>query len=347
MVAPSLFNPWQSRVFRLDRKAVPAFAWQLATLIVVFAMGVHSQTLAQSRLAQSSSRSSQYNPASSPLTGSQSMSVYPAPRSQVPHSQVSRVQASGRQASPSQAVPTRLASTVQAVSDPAGYRVIRDRQPATNHLASLSQPTTPSQRTASAQRIDGVSLDEAALKQSTIEKASLSRTTELPATAPTSTETSATDGFPDLLAGDEVEQTKTSFVDGLLKGDFATGPMVRTGSALLIVLSVFIGLIYGYRKLGSKGVVPGRLPTDLVQHLGSTVVDQGIRVSFIQLADRIVVVGQRANGDPVTLTEITDPVKIQQVVNRCMGRPQIVGQRDHGPVPQQPSISSSLEMAIR
>lgn len=347
MVASSLFNPWQSRVFRLDRKAVPAFAWQLATLIVVFAMGVHSQTLAQSRLAQSSSRSSQYNPASGPLTGSQSMSVYPAPRSQVPHSQVSRGQTSVHQASPSRAAPTRLASTVQAVADPAGYRVVRDGQPATNHLASLSQPTTPSQRTASAQRIDGVSLDEAALKESTIEKASLSRTTELPATDPTSTQTSATDGFPDLLAGDEVEQTKTSFVDGLLKGDFATGPMVRTGSALLIVLSVFIGLIYGYRKLGSKGVVPGRLPTDLVQHLGSTVVDQGMRVSFLQLADRIVVLGQRANGDPVTLTEITDPVKIQQVVNRCMGRPQIVGQRDHGPVPQQPSISSSLEMAIR
>ena len=270
MVASSLFNPWQSRVFRLDRKAVPAFAWQLATLVVVFAMGVHSPTLAQSRLAQSSSRSSQYNPASGPLTGSQSMSVYPAPRSRVPHSQVSRGQTSGHQASPSQAAPTRLASTAQAVADPAGYRVVRDRQPATNHLASISQPNTSSQRTASAQRIDGVSLDEAALKQSTTENPSPSPTTELAATAPASTPTSATDGFPDLLAGDDVEQTKTSFVDGLLKGDFATGPMVRTGSALLIVLSVFIGLIYGYRKLGSKGVVPGRLPADLVQHLGST-----------------------------------------------------------------------------
>lgn len=346
MVNSCLFKPWQSRTRRIDRGHKQALNWQLATALTVLMTACMLDGVINRADAQSVPKSSQYNyPGSQPVS-SQPMSVYTAPRSQVPRSQAPRSQAPRSQASNSQASATRLASTAPASASTAVYPVVGDRQPSPHHFASLSQPP------ASAARLDGASLEEAALKQSTARETSSKATAELAATQANRGQAnrgqaSATDGFPDLMPSDQAEQTNTSFVDGLLEGDFAAGPMVRTGSALLIVLSVFIGLIYCYRKLGSKGVVPGRLPTDLVQHLGSTVIDQGMRVSFIQMADRIVVVGQRANGDPVTLTEITDPVKIQQVVNRCMGRPQIVGQRDHGSVPHQQSISSSLEMAIR
>ncbi|QDT58303.1 hypothetical protein SV7mr_07930 [Stieleria bergensis] len=356
MVNSCLFKPWQSRTRRIDRGYKQALNWQLATALTVLMTACMLDGVINRADAQSVPRSSQYNypgsqSVSSQPVSSQPMSVYTAPRSQVPRSQAPRSQAPRSQAprsqaSNSQASATRLASTAPALASTAVYPVVGDRQPSPHHFASLSQPP------ASAARLDGASLEEAALKQSTARETSSKATAELAETQANRGQAnrgqaSATDGFPDLMPSDQAEQTNTSFVDGLLEGDFAAGPMVRTGSALLIVLSVFIGLIYCYRKLGSKGVVPGRLPTDLVQHLGSTVIDQGMRVSFIQMADRIVVVGQRANGDPVTLTEITDPVKIQQVVNRCMGRPQIVGQRDHGSVPHQQSISSSLEMAIR
>ena len=106
-----------------------------------------------------------------------------------------------------------------------------------------------------------------------------------------------------------------------------SGPVVTTASALLVVLSLFAGLVWVSRRFGGQSRPPGGLPEDLFRNLGTSVIDGKTRVTFLQIADRILVVGQTTTGDPQTLAEITDPDECQRIVNRCDGRPEIIGQR--------------------
>lgn len=132
--------------------------------------------------------------------------------------------------------------------------------------------------------------------------------------------------FPRLIAPDDLSLDASGKTDDASATGFAA-PVITTISALLIVLSLFAGLVWISRRYGGNEPSRGALPQDVLQNLGSTALDAKTRVSFLKLGDRILVVAQTQTGDPQTLAEITDPDEISRVTNRCMGRPEIIGRR--------------------
>ncbi|MCO8123793.1 flagellar biosynthetic protein FliO [Stieleria sp. TO1_6] len=111
-----------------------------------------------------------------------------------------------------------------------------------------------------------------------------------------------------------------------LTNEFAA-PIVTTVSSLLVVLAIFGGLVWLSRRYGATTSAPGSLPEDVLKNLGSSMVDSKNRVTFLKVGQRILVIGQAANGDPQTLSEISDPDEVHRITNRCLGRPEIVGRR--------------------
>lgn len=110
------------------------------------------------------------------------------------------------------------------------------------------------------------------------------------------------------------------------KGGFS-GPLITTISSLVVVLAIFGGLVWISRHYGGASTPNGALPKDVLQHLGSSALDAKTKVTFLKCGNRILVVGQTQNGDPHTLTEITETDEVERITNRCMGRPEIIGRR--------------------
>lgn len=130
-------------------------------------------------------------------------------------------------------------------------------------------------------------------------------------------------GFPTLVAPQASDVDAEQADDG---GPFS-GPLVTTISSLVIVLSIFAGLVWISRHYGGGNAPSGALPKDVLQNLGSSALDSKTKVTFLKCGNRILVVGQVQNGDPQTLTEITDADEVERITNRCMGRPEIIGRR--------------------
>jgi flagellar biogenesis protein FliO len=120
----------------------------------------------------------------------------------------------------------------------------------------------------------------------------------------------------------------------------SAGPMVTTASALLVVLGLFGGVVWLWQRYGEKPAAMGRVPDDVLQHLGSTGLDAKTRVTLLRVGHRILVLSQPQGGSPQTLAEIDDAEEVQRITNRCLGRPEIVGQRS-------PRSAPSLHAADR
>jgi len=129
-------------------------------------------------------------------------------------------------------------------------------------------------------------------------------------------------GFPRWIESENEAQA-----DADEESELAASPILTTVSATLVVLGLFAALVWIARRYGPATAAGGSLPEDVLQHLGSTAIDAKTRVAFLRCADRVLVVGQSATGDPRTLAEITDPDEVSRVIGRCQGRPQIVGRR--------------------
>ena len=128
--------------------------------------------------------------------------------------------------------------------------------------------------------------------------------------------------FPALIVPESMESDEAAVgADGL------AGPVVTTVSSLLVVLAIFGALVWISRRYGSARTPAGVLPEDVLRNLGGASIDAKTRVSFLRVGQRILVIGQTANGDPQTLTEIREPEEVERLTNRCLGRPEIVGRR--------------------
>ncbi|MEO1525886.1 MAG: flagellar biosynthetic protein FliO [Planctomycetota bacterium] len=131
----------------------------------------------------------------------------------------------------------------------------------------------------------------------------------------------AEDEFPSLAIPTEAEQA------GAPTGGMLTGPLVTSGSALLIVLSIFGGLVWVQRRYGSQQNEFSGVPESVFQRLGTVELDSKSQATIVKFGDRLLLVGQTTSGQPQTLAEVTDPEEVDRMTNRCLGRPEIVGRR--------------------
>ena len=131
----------------------------------------------------------------------------------------------------------------------------------------------------------------------------------------------AQDEFPSLSVSNEPSEPADA------GGGALTGPLVTSGSALLVVLGLFAGLVWVQRRYGSQRDEFASVPESVLQRLGTVNLDSKSQATVVKFGDRLLLVGQTASGHLQTLAEITDPEEVARMTNRCLGRPEIVGRR--------------------
>ncbi|MCD0458384.1 FliO/MopB family protein [Roseiconus lacunae] len=140
--------------------------------------------------------------------------------------------------------------------------------------------------------------------------------------------------FPEFVYPEQAGGAPDAPGDPNADGNFR--PLVTTASALAIVLAIFGGLVWVSRKYGGGAKVGGTMPEDVFRVLGGASLDARTQVRFLRVGNKVLVIGQAQTGDPVTLSEIDDPDEVERITARCMGRPEIVGQRT-------PSVRPAME----
>lgn len=163
------------------------------------------------------------------------------------------------------------------------------------------------------------------------------------AAEPSTDEISAADGepqaigaFPALLP---VQEASGGVPD--TKWGTLAGPATKSVAALMVVLSIFGGVVWFGRRYGSDDSSPEKLPADVFRNLGQAAIDARTRVVFLKVGPRVLLVATSEGDTPRTLAEISDPAEVQRIANRCAGRPEIVGRRDRVTVPREMEITAA------
>lgn len=91
--------------------------------------------------------------------------------------------------------------------------------------------------------------------------------------------------------------------------------LVSVGSSLVIVIGLFFGFIWFYRKsMGARG--GGGLPKNVVQILGRTPVAPRQHLVLLRFGSKLVLVSM-VQGEARTISEITDPLEVDQIAGMC------------------------------
>ena len=121
--------------------------------------------------------------------------------------------------------------------------------------------------------------------------------------------------FPSLAVPSDGRATEDESAGGF------SSPVITVVSSLVVVLGLFATLIWLTRRFGGGAVRAGAMPSDVIQNLGSTVLDAQTRVTMLRCGNRIVVAAQ-TSGSVHPLCEITDPREVHELIVACTGQPQ-------------------------
>ncbi|MCA9132209.1 MAG: flagellar biosynthetic protein FliO, partial [Planctomycetales bacterium] len=91
--------------------------------------------------------------------------------------------------------------------------------------------------------------------------------------------------------------------------------LFSVGSSLLIVTGLFLGLAWCYRK-SLNSAVAGGLPKQVVHVLGRTSLSSRQQMVVLRFGNKLVLVSV-IQGEARTLSEITDPLEVDQLVGLC------------------------------
>lgn len=91
--------------------------------------------------------------------------------------------------------------------------------------------------------------------------------------------------------------------------------ILSVGSSLLIVLGLFLGVAWCYRKTLSSSL-SGSLPKQVVQVVGRTPLAARQQLVLVRFGSKLVLVSM-VQGEARTLSEITDPLEVDQLVGQC------------------------------
>jgi flagellar biogenesis protein FliO len=91
--------------------------------------------------------------------------------------------------------------------------------------------------------------------------------------------------------------------------------LLSIGSSLAIVVGLFLGVAWCYRKTLSTSM-SGSLPKQVVDILGRSSLSARQQMILVRFGQKLVLVSV-IQGEARTLSEITDPVQVDQLVGLC------------------------------
>ena len=127
--------------------------------------------------------------------------------------------------------------------------------------------------------------------------------------------TSAQLSFPSLASDEPSQQAPAPKSEK----SFFAAPILTVGFSLSIVLGLFAGLIWLARRYGGATQSTGSIPSEVMETLGSTMLDARTRVSLLRCGTKVLVVAQTATGIH-SLGEIDDPTEVNAMVSACNGK---------------------------
>lgn len=95
------------------------------------------------------------------------------------------------------------------------------------------------------------------------------------------------------------------------------GTLVSIISSLAIVVGLFFGLVWVYRKTANQSA-GSSLPKDVVRILGRTPIAARQQMVLLHFGSKLVLVSV-VQGDARTISEITDPEEVQRLSGMCDG----------------------------
>lgn len=90
--------------------------------------------------------------------------------------------------------------------------------------------------------------------------------------------------------------------------------LFSVGSSLLIVIGLFLGVAWCYRKTLNTSL--GGLPKQVVSVLGRTAIAPRQQLILVRFGSKLVLVSMN-QGETRTISEITDPIEVDQLAGTC------------------------------
>lgn len=99
------------------------------------------------------------------------------------------------------------------------------------------------------------------------------------------------------------------------RGSSTSQLIVSVGSSLLLVVGLFLGIVWFYRRtLGTPG--SGGLPKQVVQVLGRSSISPRQQLVLLRFGHKLLLVSN-LQGESRTLAEISDPVEVDRLLGLC------------------------------
>lgn len=99
--------------------------------------------------------------------------------------------------------------------------------------------------------------------------------------------------------------------------DRSESPVLKTLGSLAVVMGIFSIVVYFVRR--TRGKSGHMLPTEVLEVLGRTSLNNRHYLQLIRLGDRLLLVAVSASGAN-TLSEITQPEEVERLANACSER---------------------------
>lgn len=90
--------------------------------------------------------------------------------------------------------------------------------------------------------------------------------------------------------------------------------LISVGSSLLIVIGLFLGVAWCYRKTLNTSM--GGLPKHVVSVIGRTAIAPRQQLLLVRFGSKLVLVSM-VQGEARTISEITDPLEVDQLAGAC------------------------------
>jgi len=90
--------------------------------------------------------------------------------------------------------------------------------------------------------------------------------------------------------------------------------LLSVGSSLLIVIGLFLGVAWCYRKTLNTSM--GGIPKHVVSVLGRTAIAPRQQLVLVRFGSKLVLVSM-VQGEARTISEITDPLEVDQLAGAC------------------------------
>ncbi len=90
--------------------------------------------------------------------------------------------------------------------------------------------------------------------------------------------------------------------------------LFSVGSSLLIVIGLFLGVAWCYRKTLNTSM--GGIPKHVVSVLGRTAIAPRQQLVLVRFGSKLVLVSM-VQGEARTISEITDPLEVDQLAGAC------------------------------